>query len=195
MDRTMQEVNSCWGECHLLAIKKRKRSVPRFRQLLLWKWSPYRILSLLLLKPAPEHFFYVSHGESTDRWSWNTVEAEIYLHEVHVWMGCYQEASLFPAGRRGSPVHLRGEYPHYRRNPVNVDDVSDGLKHVKVEERLPRHRTIQSGLHKRCPVLLQHPLRSADVILANPGHAGIHNLAAEEGGSWVNVTITLKHVE
>lgn len=64
-------------------------------------------------------------------------------------------SSLF-AGR--SPVHLRGENTHYRGNPVNVDDVSDGLKHVKVEEGLPRHRTIQPGLHKRRPVLLQHPL-------------------------------------
>lgn len=95
----------------------------------------------------------------------------------------YQDAPRFSDSRRGSPVHLRGENTHYRGNPVNADDVSDGLKHVKVEERLPRHRTIQSGLHKRCPVLLQHPLRSAHVILADPGHAGIHNLAVEEGGS------------
>lgn len=41
--------------------------VPRFGQLLLWKWSPHRILSLLLLKPTPEHLFDVSHGEGTDR--------------------------------------------------------------------------------------------------------------------------------
>lgn len=87
---------------------------------------------------------------------------------------------VFPDSRCGSPVHLRGENTHYRGNPVDVDDVSDGLKHIKVEERLPWYRTIQSGLHKGCPVLLQHPLRSTDVVLANPGHAGIHNLAEEE---------------
>lgn len=93
-------------------------------------------------------------------------------------------ASLFPDGGRGSPVHLRGEDPHDGGDPVNADDVSDGLKHVKVEEGLPRHRAVQPGLHERCPVLLQHPLRPADVVLANPGDAGIHNLAAEEGGSY-----------
>lgn len=66
--------------------------------------------------------------------------------------------SFHPIGSRGSPVHLRGENAHYRGNPVDVDDVGDGLKHVEVEEGLTRDRAIQPGLHERCPVLLQHPL-------------------------------------
>lgn len=79
--------------------------------------------------------------------------------EIKSLFGCAgADAFLLPGGSHGSPVHLCGEDAHYRGNPVDVDDVSDGLKHVKVEERLARDRAIQPGLHERCPVLLQHPL-------------------------------------
>lgn len=74
------------------------------------------------------------------------------------WCQVFLEAFLFPVGSCGSPVHLCGENAHYRGNPVDVDDVGDGLKHVKVEEGLARDRAIQPGLHERCPVLLQDPL-------------------------------------
>lgn len=57
-----------------------------------------------------------------------------------------------------SPVHLCGEHTHHRGNSIDVDDVSDGLKHIKVEEGLPWHGAVQPRLHKRRPVLLQHPL-------------------------------------
>lgn len=40
---------------------------------------------------------------------------------------------------RASPVHLCGEHSHHRGNPVDVDDVSDGPKHIEVEERLSWH--------------------------------------------------------
>lgn len=100
----------------------------------------------------------------------------------------------------GSPVHLRGEHAHHGGNAVDVDDVGDGLKHVEVEEGLPRHGTVQPRLHERGPVLLQHSLRPADVIFADPGHSGINNLRgdkrrlerglrrAEEEGISVSVT-------
>lgn len=78
-----------------------------------------------------------------------------------------------------SPVHLRGEHTHHRGNSVDVDDVSDGLKHIEVEEGLPWHWTIQPCLYKRCPVLLQHPLWPTDIIFTDPGHTGIYNLRGE----------------
>lgn len=80
-----------------------------------------------------------------------------------------------------SPVHLCGENTHHRGNSVDVDDVSDGLKHIEVEERFPWHGAIQPRLHKRRPVLLQHPLWPTDVILTDPGHARIHNLRGAGG--------------
>ena len=80
----------------------------------------------------------------------------------------------------GSPVHLCGEHPHHRGNAIDVDDVGDGLKHIEVEERLPGHGAVQPRLHKRCPVLLQHPLRPAYVIFTDSGHAGIHDLWGAE---------------
>lgn len=67
-------------------------------------------------------------------------------------------AFLLPDRHGNSPVHLGGEHTHDGGGPVDVDDVGDGLEHVKVEERLPRDRAIQPGLHERRPVLLQHPL-------------------------------------
>lgn len=80
----------------------------------------------------------------------------------------------------GSPVHLRGEHSHHWGNSVDLDDVSDGLKHIEVEEGLPGHRAVQPRLHKRRPVLLQHPLRPAYVIFTDSGHAGIHYLWGAE---------------
>ncbi len=94
-----------------------------------------------------------------------------------------------------SPVHLCGEHAHHRGNSIDADDVSDGLKHIEVEERLPWHGAVQPRLHKRRPVLLQHPLWPTNIILADPGHTRIHDLRGagvwqgrKKEGSWVNVT-------
>ncbi len=161
--------------------KRRVQSLPRFRQLLLWKWSPHRVRSLLLFEPAPEYFLYVSHREGTHCWSWDTVERETHYWNIHIWLLSFLLLSStlvnsMADSSHDSPVHLCGEHTHHRGNSVDVDDVGDGLKHIEVEEGLPWHGAIQPRLHKRRPVLFQHPLWPTYVILTDPGHARIHNL-------------------
>lgn len=95
---------------------------------------------------------------------------------LHVW-------PLHPescAANNISPVHLCGEDSHHWGNPVDVDDVSDGLKHVKVEEGLAWHGAVQPRLYKRSPVLLQDPLWPSNIIFTDPGHTRIHNLRRAE---------------
>lgn len=179
-------VNSRWVKYNLLKEKLCLKPSPRFGQLLLRIWSPHGVRSLLLFKPAPEYFFYVGHGEGTHCWPWDTVETEIHQFNVHFWLPIFffcllRFANLKTNSSHSSPVHLCGEHTHNRGNAINVDDVSDGLKHIEVEKRFPRHGAIQSRLHKRRPVLLQHPLWPTNVILTDPGHTRIHNLRA----TWV----------
>lgn len=185
-------VNSCWVKRHLLTEKPclllfcfvflalyalQLQSLPRFGQLLLWKWSPHRVRSLLLFESAQEYFLYVGHREGTDCWPWDTVERETHHWNIHIWLlNFLLLVNSTTNGRHDSPVHLCGEHTHHRGNSVDVDDVSDGLKHIKIEEGLPWHRAIQPRLHERRPVLLQHPLWPTDVILTDPGHTRIHNL-------------------
>ena len=74
------------------------------------------------------------------------------------------------------PVVGRGEGRHDDVPPVDVDDVGDGLEDVEVEVRVSGDGAVEAGLEKGRPLLLQHALGPAAVVLTHPGHPWKHHL-------------------
>lgn len=70
--------------------------------------------------------------------------------------------------------HIRGEDAV---DEVLLGQVEGALQLVVVEGDLARARAVEPGLHEGGPRVLQEEA-PADVVLADPRHAGIHRLAA-----------------
>lgn len=85
------------------------------------------------------------------------------------------------------PVELSSKHAHHRWNPVDVNDVSERLQNVEVEEGFSRDRAVQPCLHKRCPVFFQNTLRPAHITLTHPGHTGVHCLHAHT--HWISTDV------
>lgn len=169
-----QVVNSCWVKRHLLKEKPRLES---YRGLGSFSSGNgvHTESGVFCSLNRPENTFSMSAMEKAHTADPGILWRKKYINAMSMFDFVWS-VNLKTNSSHGSPVHLCGEHTHHRGNSVDVDDVSDGLEHIEVEERLSWHGAIQSRLHKRRPVLLQHPLWPTDVILTDPGHTGIHNL-------------------
>ena len=78
---------------------------------------------------------------------------------------------------RAIPVGWCGEHSQYDVSAVQAEDGAGRVQQIKVEVRVSGDGAVQSGLQKRCPLLLQHTLRTAHITLTHASHAGDHHLA------------------